>query len=174
MKVRTAHPTAALFRMNWQRPALLAIVILPLALWARWHAAPEPKGARFHPWPDAVEYAAEAQALARSGEVYLQIGPHRVRPRYPPGWPMLIAPAIRLGVEGQNLWRITALFGAALAWLLAILAARTTEVLRAPGERPGAAPLVAGLLAGGVWALTPIAVDLGATLMSDEPTALVC
>jgi 4-amino-4-deoxy-L-arabinose transferase-like glycosyltransferase len=156
------------------RPALLAALILPLALWTRWHAAPEPKGARFHPWPDTVEYAAEAQALARSGEAYLQIGPHRVRPRYPPGWPMLIAPAIWLGAEGQNLWRITALFGAALAWLLAILAARTTEALSAPEERSGAAPLVAGLLAGGVWALTPIAVDLGATLMSDEPTALVC
>jgi 4-amino-4-deoxy-L-arabinose transferase-like glycosyltransferase len=160
--------------MNRLRPALFAILILPLALWTRWHASPEPKGARFHPWPDAVDYAAEAQALARSGEVYLQVGPHRVRPRYPPGWPMLIAPAIRLGVAGQNLWRVTALFGAALAWLLAFVAARTTEALSSPEERSGAAPLVAGLLAGGVWALTPIAVDLGATLMSDEPTALVC
>lgn len=159
--------------MNSTRPALLALLIVPLAIWARWHAAPEPKGARFHPWPDAVDYAAEAQALARSGEVYLQVGPHRVRPRYPPGWPMLIAPAVWLGVEGPNLWRITALFGAALAWLLAVVAARTTEALSLPEARSEAALLVAGLLAGGVWALTPIAVDLGATLMSDEPTALV-
>jgi 4-amino-4-deoxy-L-arabinose transferase-like glycosyltransferase len=155
------------------RPALLAAFIIPLAIWTRWHSAPEPKGARFHPWPDAVDYAAEAQALARSGEVYLQIGPHRVRPRYPPGWPMLIAPAIWLGVQGQNLWRITAIFGAALAWLLAMVAARTTEALSPPETRSGAGPFVAALLAGGVWALTPIAVDLGATLMSDEPTALV-
>src|SRR3954462_11674237 len=35
-------------------------------------------------------------------------------------------------------------------------------------------PLLAGLLAGLLWALTPIAVDLGQTLMSDEPTALGC
>jgi 4-amino-4-deoxy-L-arabinose transferase-like glycosyltransferase len=33
---------------------------------------------------------------------------------------------------------------------------------------------LAGLLAGGLWAVAPVAVDLGQTLMSDEPTALVC
>ncbi len=159
--------------MNWKRSALLALLLVPLAVWARWHGAPEPKGSRFHPWPDAVEYAAEAQALARSGEVYLQIGPHRVRPRYPPGWPMLIAPAIWLGVPGRDLWRLTGLFGAGLAWLLAVVAARATEALSAAEDRSGVAPLLAGLLAGGVWALAPIAVDLGQTLMSDEPAALV-
>ena len=136
-------------------------MVIPLAVWARWNGAVEPKGTRFHPWPDTVEYAAEAQALARSGQVYLQIGPHRVRPRYPPGWPLLLAPALRLGVEGQDLWRVTALFGAGLAWLLGYLAARASR------------SLLAGLFAGCVWALAPIAVDLGQTLMSDEPTALV-
>ena len=141
-------------------------MVIPLAVWARWNGAVEPKGARFHPWPDTAEYAAEAQALARSGQVYLQIGPHRVRPRYPPGWPLLLAPAIRLGVEGQNLWRVTALFGAGLAWLLGYLAARASQLL-------GGAGLLAGLFAGCVWALAPIAVDLGQTLMSDEPTAFV-
>ncbi|HSG41388.1 MAG TPA: hypothetical protein VLE27_17235 [Thermoanaerobaculia bacterium] len=147
--------------MTWKQHLLLAAVVIPLAVWARWNGAAEPKGARFHPWPDTVEYAAEAQALARSGQVYLQIGPHRVRPRYPPGWPLLLAPAIRLGVEGQNLWRVTALFGAGLAWLLGFLAARATG------------SLFPGLFAGCVWALAPIGVDLGQTLMSDEPTALV-
>lgn len=147
--------------MTWRQHLLLAAVVIPLAVWARWNGAVEPKGARFHPWPDAVEYAAEAQALARSGEVYLQVGPHRVRPRYPPGWPLLLAPAIRLGVEGQHLWRVTALFGAALAWLLGFLAMRASR------------SLLAGLFAGFVWALAPIAVDLGQTLMSDEPTTFV-
>ena len=152
--------------MTWKQHLLLAAVVVPLAVWARWNGAVEPKWARFHPWPDAVEYAAEAQALARSGQAYLQIGPHRVRPRYPPGWPLLLAPAIRLGVEGQNLWRVTALFGAGLAWLLGFLAVRATQSL-------GGVPLLAGLFAGCVWALAPIGVDLGQTLMSDEPTAFV-
>ncbi|HEV8581443.1 MAG TPA: hypothetical protein VGX68_20455 [Thermoanaerobaculia bacterium] len=159
--------------MNWKRSLLLAAVVVPLAIWTRWSGPAERKGSLFHPRPDAVEYGAAAQALARSGEVYLQIGPYRVRPRYPPGWPMLIAVAVRFGVPGPHLWRITALFGAALAWFLAFLAARATEELSAPKDRPGAAPLLAGLLAGCVWALAPIAVDLGQMLMSDEPTALV-
>jgi 4-amino-4-deoxy-L-arabinose transferase-like glycosyltransferase len=153
---------------SWKRSLLLAAVVVPLALAARWNGSIAPKGGRFYPWPDAVEYAAEAQSLARSGQVYLQIGPHRVRPRYPPGWPLLLAPAVRLGVPGQELWRITALFGAALALLLAEAAARTTAALT--GSR--AAPLAAGWLAGTVWALTPIAVDLGQTTLSDEPAAL--
>lgn len=38
----------------------------------------------------------------------------------------------------------------------------------------GWGPLLAGLLAGCIWAVAPISVDLGQTLMSDEPTALVC
>jgi 4-amino-4-deoxy-L-arabinose transferase-like glycosyltransferase len=156
--------------MSWPRYLLLAAVVVPLALAARWGGNAEAKGSRFHPWPDTVEYAAEAQSLARSGQVFLQIGPYRVRPRYPPGWPLLIAPAIRLGMEGQDLWRLTGIFGALLAWLLGAVAARTTVAL---GEGSRLAPLLAGLLAGCVWAIAPIAVDLGQTLMSDEPTALV-
>jgi 4-amino-4-deoxy-L-arabinose transferase-like glycosyltransferase len=166
--------------MSWTgrlpfRAVVLAALVVPLALALRWGGDAEAKGSRFHPWPDAVEYAAEAQALARTGQAFLQVGPYRVRPRYPPGWPLLLAAAIRLGVEGRDLWRITALFGAALAWLLATVAAATTEALMAPDRRSrGIAPLLAGLLAGGLWAVAPVAVDLGQTLMSDEPTALVC
>jgi hypothetical protein len=164
------------------RAVVLVALVVPLALAARWGGDAEAKGSRFHPWPDAVEYAAEAQALARTGQAFLQVGPYRVRPRYPPGWPLLLAAAIRLGVEGRDLWRITALFGAALAWLLAMVAAATTAALSAPDDpargpdrrSPTAAPLLAGLLAGGLWAVAPVAVDLGQTLMSDEPTALVC
>ena len=202
--------------MSWKRGLLFALVVIPLALATRWGGDAEAKGARFHPWPDTVEYAAEAQALARTGRVFLQIGPHEVRPRFPPGWPLLIAGAVRAGVEGQDLWRISGVFGAALAWLLAISAAGATGALgphhpgpllpsprlppsqgeegekrdvpplpvreggrdreRGPGgEGPGGgtAPILAGLLAGCVWAFAPIAAGLGQTLMSDEPTALV-
>ena len=72
--------------MSWKRGLLFALVVIPLALATRWGGDAEAKGARFHPWPDTVEYAAEAQALARTGRVFLQIGPHEVRPRFPPGW----------------------------------------------------------------------------------------
>jgi hypothetical protein len=171
--------------------AVLGAVVVPLALAVRWGGNAELKGSRFHPWPDTVEYAAEAQALAQTGTVFLQVGPHRVRPRYPPGWPLLIAAALRMGVQARDLWRITAPFGAALAWLLAVMAAAVTRALgphhpgpllpasppsagrRGSGWLEGFAPLLAGLLAGCLWAVAPVAVDLGQTLMSDEPTALV-
>jgi hypothetical protein len=177
------------------RLAVLAVVVLPLALAVRWGGQAELKGSRFHPWPDAIEYAAEAQSLARSGRVYLQIGPYEVRPRFPPGWPLLLAPAVRLGMAGQDLWRVTGIFGAMLAWLLGIAAAYLAAKLSPhhpgpllpvpppPDGRRGSGlprrpaffpPLLAGLLAGVLWALAPLAVDLGQTLMSDEPTALVC
>lgn len=142
---------------------------MPLALAARWHGEAVPKGPWFHPRPDALEYAASAQALAQSGRLYLQIGPLQLRPRYPPGWPLLLVPALKAGVSGESLWRVTGLFGAALAWLLAWLTTRATKTI-AGSER---AALAAGILAGSLWALAPIAVGVGQTVLSDEPAAFV-
>src|SRR4051794_10005708 len=142
-----AAPTTTDDLMTWRAYlllAVLALVIVPLALVARWGGNAELKGARFSPWPDTVEYAAEAQALARTGQVFLQVGPYRVRPRFPPGWPLLLAPAIRSGMAGQDLWRITGVFGALLAWLLGAVAAWATAVLGGPPARaltPGPSPV---------------------------------
>ena len=108
---------------------LLVLLVVPVALAARWYGPAEPRGPRFEPRPDALEYAASAQSIAQSGRMYLQVGPHRVRPRYPPGWPLLLAGAIRLGVPAEHLWKVTGLFGAALAALLALLAAEATRRL---------------------------------------------
>src|SRR4051812_32909785 len=129
--------------MTWKTSLLLAVIVVPLALAARWGGNAELKGARFSPWPDTVEYAAEAQSLARSGQVYLQIGPYRVRPRFPPGWPLLLAPAVRFGVAGQELWRITGVLGALLAWLLGVVAMWATRTLT-PGPSPVPSPLPDG------------------------------
>jgi 4-amino-4-deoxy-L-arabinose transferase-like glycosyltransferase len=156
--------------MTLRQHLLLALIVIPLALAVRWYGGDGIKGAWFHPRPDSLEYAAMAQSLAQSGQVYLQIGPHRVRSRYPPGWPLLLAPAVKLGMAGQDLWKVTGLFGAGLSWLLAVLAAWAAAAL---SGRAGPAALAAGLLAGIGWALAPIALDLGRTLMSDEPNTLV-
>jgi hypothetical protein len=156
--------------MTLRQHLILALVVVPLALAARWSGGDGIKGARFHPRPDSLEYAAMAQSLAHSGQVLLQVGPHRVRSRYPPGWSLLLVPAIKLGVAGDDLWKVTGLFGAGLAWLLAGLASWATTAL---SGRAGPAALLAGLLAGAGWALAPIAVSLGQTLMSDEPATLV-
>jgi hypothetical protein len=157
---------------------LLALLVLPAAIAARWQGSAKAGGPRFHPRPDALEYVAAAQAIAQSGRIYLQVGPLQVRPRYAPGWPLLLAAALRAGVQGPDLWRFTGLFGAALAFLLAAVASSAVLAL-APTAEDGKPPhashiaaLAAGLTAGWIWALAPIAVGVGRTALSDEPAAL--
>jgi len=154
--------------MTFRRLLLLAVLVLPVALWARWHGSPEAAAPFFHPRPDALEYAASAQAIAQSGRFYLQIGPYKVRPRYPPGWPLLLAGALWAGVDGTDLWRVTGVFGAVLAWVVAVVAYGAARWI---GTSRGGA-FLAGLLAGWLWALAPIAAGAGRTVLSDEPAAL--
>ncbi|HXO42754.1 MAG TPA: hypothetical protein VN999_14985, partial [Thermoanaerobaculia bacterium] len=138
--------------------AVLVLVVAPLALAARWRWAATADGPQLRPRPDALEYAAAAQAIAAEGRYYLQVGPYRVRPRYPPGWPLVLAAALRLGVAGDRLWRVTGVFGAGLASLLALVAA--SAVWRRAGRqgvRAAAGALAAGVVAGVAWALAPAA-----------------
>lgn len=158
--------------MTARQRLLLLLLVVPVALAARWYGPNEPRGPRFEPRPDALEYAASAQSIAQSGRMYLQVGPHRVRPRYPPGWPLLLAGAIRLGIPAESLWKVTGLFGAALAGLLALLAAEATRKL-APNPLAPWSPWAAGLLAGWTWGLAPVGILMGQTLLSDEPAAFV-
>jgi hypothetical protein len=152
----------------------LAFLVAGLALAARWHWAAVPDGRQLRPRPDALEYAAAAQAIAAEGRYLLQVGPYRVRPRYPPGWPLLLAGAVRLGVPGEELWRVGGLFGAGLACLLALAAAGAVWRLRAAeGRRAAAGALAAGALAGMGWALAPLAVAVGRVALADEPAAFV-
>jgi hypothetical protein len=148
---------------------LLVVVVGAAALGARWSCDHAAAGSRFIPRPDALEYAAAAQAIAQSFRYYLQVGPYQVRPRYPPGWPLLLAVAIRLGVPGEELWRVAGLFGAALACGVGGLA--VWMVLRLTGAFSAA--LGAGLLAGAAWASAPLAAAAGSTCLGDEPAALV-
>ena len=158
------------------RYLVLAAIVIPLALAARWHWFAGFMGQEFMPRPDALEYAAGAQSIADVGEYYLQIGPHRAHPRYPPGWSALLSIPLRLGLPADQLWRFSACFGAVLAWLLgAICMALVTlypgrsRSLGRPGEVAG---LAAGLLVGGIWAVAPLPTFVGQTLLSDEPAAL--
>lgn len=157
--------------------AAVCLVVAALALAARWWWAPGWEGPTFRPRPDALEYAASAQALASGDGFYLQVGPYRVRPRYAPGWPMMLAPAAAAGVAGEHLWRVTGLFGALEAALLAALAGWAVAFtgrgsLGAPsGAKGRLAAAAAGLAAGAAWALGPMAIKTGRTLLSDEPAA---
>lgn len=157
--------------------AALAVIVIPLALTARWHWFANDAGPEFSPRPDAVEIAAGAQSIADVGQYYLQIGPHRAHPRYPPGWSAMLAVPLRLGLPSEQLWRVTGLFGAALAWFLGCTS--MCLVVRWPGHWPDsvrrteAAGLAAGLVVGVIWALAPLPTQVGHILLSDEPTAFL-
>ncbi|MEO5717593.1 MAG: hypothetical protein ABIR29_03365, partial [Chthoniobacterales bacterium] len=47
------------------------------------------------PYPDAVEYFAQANSLVREGRPTLQIGYDRLPSRYPPGYPILMIPWLK-------------------------------------------------------------------------------
>lgn len=51
------------------------------------------------PQPDAVEYFAQAEAIARRGWPSIQIGHDLLPSRYPPGYPLLMVPWIKLLAE---------------------------------------------------------------------------
>ncbi|HXO28381.1 MAG TPA: hypothetical protein VOA80_13620, partial [Thermoanaerobaculia bacterium] len=72
------------------------------------------------------------------------------------------------------LWRVTGVFGAALASLLALVAARA--VCRPAGRQgswAAAGTLAAGLVVGVGWALAPATVAVGRAALGDEPAAFV-
>ena len=153
--------------------AVVALVFL-LALAVRQAGVGDGLGRSFLPRPDAVEYAAGAQSIADDGTYLLRFGELRVRPRYPPGLSLLLAPALLAGVPGEALWRLVALASAALAALLAGLAGRLVRAV-APHAAPDArraAERLAAALAGGLWAFAPIAVAGAVRVMSDDVAAL--
>jgi hypothetical protein len=140
-----------------------------LALGARELRPHTQPSALFGPRPDSLEYVAGAQAIVQDGRYFLQVGPDAVRPRYPPGFSLLLAPIVALGVPPASLWRVTAGFGAALAVLLGVVAAGVVRRLR-PGH-PGS-EMAALATTGGLWAVCPAAVAVGRAVLSDEPATL--
>src|SRR6266699_4266956 len=47
------------------------------------------------PYPDAVEYFAQADAILKEGAPAIQIGYDKLPSRYPPGYPLLMVPWLR-------------------------------------------------------------------------------
>jgi hypothetical protein len=154
---------------------LLALAVGPTALLVRWNAVDRFPGRLFQPYPDAKEYVASAQAIRQTGRFFLQVGPHRAPPRYPPGWPLVLAAAFALSIPPERTPEIVAVFDALHALLIAVATAFFCRWLRHPtaGAPFLPADLLAGMVAGWGWAFTPIAVSLGVVALSDVPTAAV-
>ena len=48
------------------------------------------------PYPDAVEYFAQADSMLKDGAAVIQIGYDKLPSRYPPGYPLLMLPWLKL------------------------------------------------------------------------------
>jgi hypothetical protein len=157
--------------------AVVAIIVVSACLLARGVLIDRSGGPHFEPRPDSLEYAATAQSLAQEGRFLLHVGPYEVPPRPAPGWPMVLAVAVRAGVPSESLWRFSAPLAAGHAFLLAVVAMRIVWLLapRATASRRAAAAacVAAGLIAGCGWAVTPVSVDWNRSVMGDEPAALL-
>jgi hypothetical protein len=153
---------------------LLFLAVWPAALLVRWNAIDRFAGRLFEPYPDVKEYLAGAQAIRQTGRFFLQVGPYEAPPRYPPGWSMVLAPALELGIPPQRAPEIAAAFDAIHALLIAVATAFFCRWLRGSADawfHPG--DLFAGMIAGWGWAFTPIAVSLAVFAQSDAPAAAV-
>ncbi len=157
----------------------IAVVAAVGTLALRWYGGWRVDASRFEPRPDALEYVAGAQAIARDGVYLLHVGPAAERPRYSPGFSMLLAVALEAGVAPTRLVRVANVADALLAFLVALGAGLgVLETRRALGLEPGTLASIAGaalaaLVAGMVTALAWWHVLNGAGVLSDSWTAFV-
>ncbi len=158
---------------------LLSLIVLVVAFLVRWDIVPPDRGQEFSIVPDSMEYAATAHSIVQTGEFFLQVGPWRVPPRYSPGYPLFLSLFLRLGIPGEKLWRVNAIVGSLHAWLLFFIAYVVARmIIRKTGygrDGPWSVEPVAclaGLIAGMGWAFSPISLNHGRHVMSDELGAL--
>lgn len=113
------------------------------------------------PFPDSAEYASSARSLARDEGFYTFIYKGRLQPpRYPPGYPMALAPFAAVGSYPHNVQR-GAKFWAMLYVLVAVIAA---WVLGGP---------VAGALVAVFVGVSPFARDSAGLVLSDTFGAML-
>lgn len=135
-----------------------AILLLAAFMMARTGSR---RGVEMMPWPDGLEYAAEAVNLDRGLGPVLHFGGYSYPPRYTEGYPLMLAAARIFMPRGAGrLYLATAAMGLAavalLYWLGLVLF-----------DRPSAT--IAALL----LALSPVFITYSMLVLSDVPTMMV-
>ena len=155
------------------------VLCFTLAFIIRWDLVDPDGGPSFSIKPDSLEYSASAQAIAKTGKYFLQVGPATLPPRYPPGWPLILSVFLQWGTSPESIWRVPSLFGALHAALLAMVAFFLVRALMKAFFRNSSAredqiikpAIMAALIAGIGWAITPASLDIDRHVMSDEAAA---
>jgi len=138
--------------------AALALVVV-VAATVRW--SPPPTVADLRPRPDALEYEEAARSLAAGRGYVLEIDGQTYPPRYPPGFPLLMAPVLAVAGDapGTGIW---------VVWASALVAVGGTAWLATLAAGP-----IAGVAAALLLALLPMHVSWSRAVMSDVPASAV-
>src|SRR6266536_4047617 len=96
----TISPSLATGSCRFSLPVATAIFCFVLALLFYWDAVLRIDFERtdfldLNPYPDAVEYFAQANSILKEGAPTIHIGYDKLPSRYPPGYPVLMIPWLR-------------------------------------------------------------------------------
>jgi len=156
---RTSQPPATVIETHafGLRDALALIILLALALLMMSRSGSR-RGVELMPWPDGLEYAAQAVNLDAGHGAVLHFGGYSYPSRYPEGYPLILAAALPiLGHDVARLYGVTIVLG------LGAIAAIYLLALRLFGRT--SATIAAALLA-----LCPVFVTYSTLVLSDVPT----
>jgi 4-amino-4-deoxy-L-arabinose transferase-like glycosyltransferase len=119
------------------------------------------RGAELMPWPDGLEYAAQAVNLDQGRGAVLHFGGYSYPSRYPQGYPLILAAALPIiGDDVALLYAVTIAIGLCAIVAVYLLALKLFD-------RPSAA------LAAVLLALCPVFVTYSTLVLSDVPTMTV-
>jgi 4-amino-4-deoxy-L-arabinose transferase-like glycosyltransferase len=138
--------------------AMAIVLALALLLMAR---SGSRRGVELMPWPDGLEYAAQAVNLDAGHGAVLHFGGYSYPSRYPEGYPLILAVALPfLGHDVARLYTVTIILG------LGAIVATYLLALKLFG-RPSA------IIAAVLLALCPVFVTYSTLVLSDVPTFAV-
>jgi 4-amino-4-deoxy-L-arabinose transferase-like glycosyltransferase len=119
------------------------------------------RGAELMPWPDGLEYAAQAVNLVQGRGAVLHFGGYSYPSRYPAGYPLILAAALPIiGHNVARLYAVTIAIGLGAIVAIYLLALKLFD-------RPSAT------LAAVLLALCPVFVTYSTLVLSDVPTMTV-
>src|SRR6516164_10042767 len=142
------------------RDVITLAILLALAFLMMTRAGSR-RGAELMPWPDALEYAAQAVNLDRGRGAVLHFGGYSYPSRYPQGYPLILAAALPIiGHDVALLYAVTIAIGLCAIVAVYLLALKLFDRL--------SAALAAVLLA-----LCPVFITYSTLVLSDVPTTTV-